>query len=413
MRVRSLFISIAALLSALGSYAQIVKPPQWVGSWAASQQIPTDMNIAPKGQLEAATLRQIVHLSLGGEEIRLRLSNVFGTSSLGLMSVHVARPVSASGAVIDFATDRVVTFDRGHTSVIIPSGAEYLSDPVPFHAAALSDIAITITYDQEPATQTAHPGSRSTSYVLHGVDASTAEMEGAAHFDRWYQIAGVDVPAPTGAASIVTFGDSITDGHGATTNGNDRWPDDLAVRLQSDPALRNLGVLNAGLGGNRVLVDGSGPNALARFSRDVLVQPGAKYVVVFEGVNDLGMTARLQEFSPRAHDALVASILGAYQQMIDLAHDRGLRIYGATITPFLGFDFYHPNAANEADRQKINAWIRAAGHFDAVIDFDKVIADPADPTRLLPKFDSGDHLHPSASGFHAMADSISLDLFRR
>jgi lysophospholipase L1-like esterase len=413
MRRRSLVASAAALLCVLGSSAQTTVQQQWVGSWAASQQIPTDANVAPKGQLQGATLRQLVHLSLGGDRIRLHLSNAFGTEPLHLSAVRVARPVSTSAAAIQPATDRVVTFNGGKTSVTIPAGAEYLSDPVAFPAAALSDVAITITYDAEPTVQTGHPGSRSTSYLLHGVDAASLDLHDSTHFDRWYQVAGIDVPAATGAAAIVTFGDSITDGHGATTNGNDRWPDDLAVRLQAEPALRKLSVLNEGLGGNRLLLDGSGPNAVARFSRDVLAQPGVKYVVVLEGVNDLGMSTRLGEISPAEHDALVVSVLGAYQQMIDLAHDRGLHIYGATITPYFGFSFYHPNAANEADRQKINAWIRASGHFDAVIDFDKVIADPADPTRLLPKFDSGDHLHPSALGFHAMADSIPLDLFRK
>jgi lysophospholipase L1-like esterase len=355
----------------------------------------------------------MIHLSLGGPQLRLRLSNAFGTEPLHLRAVHIARPKSPSGAAIDASTDHAVTFDGGKPDVVIPPGSEYLSDAIAFQAPALSDIAITLQYDNAPNVQTGHPGSRATSYLSHTDDPAAADMPDAEHFDRWFQIAGVDVAAPAAATAVITLGDSITDGHGATTNGNDRWPDDLAVRLQALPAARLIGVLNHGLGGNRILLDGSGPNAMARLTHDVLAQPGARYVVVFEGVNDLGVATRLAEITPAEHEALVGHIVAAYQQMIDRAHTAGLRIYGATITPYTGSDYYHPNAANEADRQKVNAWIRTPGHFDAVIDFDKVVADPVQPSRLLPKFDSGDHLHPSALGFHAMADSIPLDLFTR
>ncbi|MEK6398651.1 MAG: SGNH/GDSL hydrolase family protein, partial [Terriglobus sp.] len=224
-------------------------------------------------------------------------------------------------------------------------------------------------------------------------------------FEHWFQISGVEVDSANKAGAVVTLGDSITDGHGATDNGNDRWPDDLAARLHG------RAVLNAGLGGNRVLLDGQGPNALARFDRDVLAQPGVRFVIVFEGVNDLGMSTKDGEISPAEHAALVAHIIGAYQQMIDRAHIAGLKIYGATITPYMGFDFYHPTTTNEADRQAINAWIRTPGHFDAVLDFDRIVADPAYPARLLPKFDSGDHIHPNAMAYHALADSIPLALF--
>jgi lysophospholipase L1-like esterase len=236
-------------------------------------------------------------------------------------------------------------------------------------------------------------------------------MPDATTFAHWFQISGVEVDAASNAAAIVTLGDSITDGHGATDNGNDRWPDDLAARLQKATALRTRAVLNAGLGGNRVLLDGQGPNALARFDRDVLAQPGVRYVIVFEGVNDLGMSTKDGEITPEEHAALVAHIIGAYQQMIDRAHMAGLKIYGATITPYQGFDFYHPTDANEADRQAINAWIRTPRHYDAVLDFDRIVADPAHPSQLLPKYDSGDHIHPNAMAYHAMADSIPLALF--
>jgi lysophospholipase L1-like esterase len=410
MRSQFLFL-LLVVGSSTKAVTQAPTGAHWVGTWAASQQVPLAPNALEREDLHGATLRQLVHLSLGGEQLRIHLSNVFGTEPLHLSAVHIARPVSTVAAAIDVTTDHAVTFDDGRADVTIPAGAEYVSDAVAFHAAPLSDLAITVQYDEAPSVQTGHPGSRSTSYLLHDTSVSVADMPGAMKFDRWFQIAGVDVAAAPKTAAIVTFGDSITDGHGATTNGNDRWPDDLAARLQSVARLRSLSVLNQGLGGNRLLLDGSGPNAVARFTRDVLGQPGVRYAMVFEGVNDLGTATRLAEITPTEHELLVTHMIGAMQQMIERAHSNGIRIFGATITPYFGSEYYHPNAANEADRQKVNAWIRAAGHFDGVLDFDKVVADPAQPTRLLPSFDSGDHLHPSAAGFKAMANSIPLALF--
>jgi len=366
---------------------------RWVGSWAASQQVPTGTNALETNELQAATLRQIVHLSVGGERLRVRVSNTFGTAPLQLAAVHIATPKSPADSAVDPATDRALHFD-GKTEVTIPAGAEYLSDPIAFHASAMSDLAITIRYTDAPAVQTSHPGSRSTSYLSHTAAVDTATIPDAKKFEHWFQISGVEVETAGSAAAVVTLGDSITDGHGAMK-------------------LRGLAVLNQGLGGNRVLLDGQGPNALARFDRDVLAQPGVKYVIVFEGVNDLGMSTKDGEITPAEHDALVARMTGALQQMIDRAHTAGLKIYGATITPYQGFTFYHPTAANEADRQKINAWIRTAGHFDAVLDFDTMVADPTNPARLLPKFDSGDHIHPNAAAYHVIANSIPLSLFSR
>ena len=220
-----------------------------------------------------------------------------------------------------------------------------------------------------------------------------------------------DVAAPAQAAAVVTLGDSITDGHGATTNGNDRWPDVLARRLQGTPATKTVSVLNHGIGGNRLLLDGLGPNALARFDRDVVAQTGVRYVIVFEGVNDLGTLTRDAPASAAEHKALVDRIESAYEQMILRAHAHGIRVIGATITPYGGSGYYHPNAENDADRQAINAWIRDPKHFDAVVDFDKVVRDPAQPDRLNPAFDSGDHLHPSAVGYKAMGEAIPLTMF--
>ncbi len=400
--------AVVLLAAVVSAYAQ--PSPHWVGSWAAAQQLPEPQNALSPDDLRNATLRQIVHLSVGGATLRVRLSNAFGTAPLHLTAVHIARPLSPRNARIDAATDRALTFG-GEPDVTIPQGADYLSDPAAFPAAPLSDLAITLHIDEPPAQQTGHPGSRATSYLAHGDLVSAPDLPDAKQVNHWYFISGVEVPASPSGAAIVALGDSITDGHGATLNGNDRWPDDLARRLQAHPATRGIGVLNEGIGGNRILLDGLGPNALARFDRDVLAQPGVRYLIVLEGVNDLGTLTRSGEVPQPAHQTLVHRILSAYAQMIERAHEHGIQVIGATILPYVGSDYYHPGPASEADRQAINQWIRAPGHFDAVIDFDKVMRDPAHPDRLLPAYDSGDHLHPSAAGYRAMADAIPLALF--
>ncbi|MGC1872966.1 MAG: SGNH/GDSL hydrolase family protein [Acidobacteriaceae bacterium] len=382
----------------------------WVGTWASSQQIPEPANVLPPDELRDATLRQIVHLSVGGQQLRVHLSNAFGTAPLRIDSMHIARPLSPSSDEIDVTTDKELTFG-GSSDVIIPAGAEYISDPVDYPVSALSNLAISFHLSGPPARQTSHPGSRATSYVMHGNLVSAATLPNATKINHWYQIAGVDVTTPRDPVSIVALGDSITDGHATTTNGNDRWTDDLAERLQVSPATNRIGVLNQGIGGNHLLVNGLGPNALARFNRDVLAQTGVRYVIILEGVNDLGGLTRLGEVPTAEHEALVAHILAAYQQMILRAHAHGIEIIGGTITPYGGSDYYHPTARDELDRNTINAWIRAPGHFDAVIDFDKMVLDPSHPDRLLPSYDSGDHLHPSPAGYRAMANAIPLSLF--
>jgi lysophospholipase L1-like esterase len=296
--------------------------------------------------------------------------------------------------------------------VTIPAGASYLSDPVAMAAVPLAVLAVSLHLPEAPDRQTGHPGSRSTSYLVHGDQSAAADLANAQKVEHWYQLAGIEVEAPAAAGAVVTLGDSITDGHGATTNGNDRWPDRLAERLQATPATRGLSVLNQGIGGNRLLLDGLGPNALARFDRDVLAQPGVRTVVLLEGVNDLGTFTRDAPASPEGHAALVAQLIGAYRQIVERAHAQGVKVIGATILPYGGNSYYHPDAANEADRQAINRWIREPGHFDGVVDFDRVTRDPAHPDHLRPDFDSGDHLHPSPKGYKAMADAVPLALLR-
>jgi lysophospholipase L1-like esterase len=411
MRRIVLLSRVSAVLAVLaGSVAAVGQTGNWVGSWATSQQLPEPQNSLSGEDLRDATLRQIVHLSVGGPELRVHVSNAFGKAPLHLTAVHVARPSAAGGGVIDPASDKTLTFG-GAQDVTVPAGAEYISDPVAFPVAALSDLAITLHVDAAPASQTGHPGSRATSYLAHGDLVSAANLPDAKKVEHWYQVSGVDVAEVTPGAAVVTLGDSITDGHGATTNGNDRWPDVLAQRLQAAPKLRGVGVLNEGIGGNRVLLDGLGPNALARFDRDVLAQTGVRYLIVLEGVNDLGGLTRDGEVGQAEHDALVHRILSAYEQMAERAHAHGIKVIGATILPYGGSGYYHPGPANEADRQAINQWIRSSKNFDAVLDFDKVMRDPANPTKLLPAYDSGDGLHPSPAGYRVMGEAVPLALF--
>jgi lysophospholipase L1-like esterase len=371
-----------AVMPPLG--AQTSAGAHWVGSWAASQQLPEPQNSLAPESLRDSTLREVVHLSLGGGTLRVRLSNAFGTAPLHLFSVHIARPILPSAGKIDPATDRALSFS-GSGDVTIPAGADYVSDAIEYPVAALSDLAISIHYDVPPVQQTGHPGSRATSYVAVGDKTAAADLPLATRVEHWYQLSEVDVISP--AESIVVLGDSITDGHGATVDQNNRWTDVLAQRLNR--ASGSTGVLNEGIGGNHLLTDGLGPNALARFDRDVLAPSAAGYLIVLEGVNDLGGLTRDGPASAADHDALVHRMIAAYSQIIVRARARGIKVIGATILPYTGSDYYHPGPESEADRQKVNFWIRGAGHFDAVVDFDKIMSDPQRPipetTCTLPR----------------------------
>lgn len=386
---------VAAVLLALPARAQ----DHWVGSWATSQQIPEERNALGPHDLDDATLRQTVHLSIEGARLRLRLSNAFGTAPLHIASVHIARGQPGSDAI---AADTELRFS-GRRDVTLPAGAEYVSDPVAFTGR---DIAISLYFDRAPAQQTSHPGSRTTSYLLHGNHVSDTALPGAAKFDHWFHIAGIDVSGGTGAVAVL--GDSITDGRGSTTNGNDRWTDALAERLRA--AKIDVGVLNHGIGGGHVLLDGLGPNAMSRFDRDVLAQPRARWLIVFEAINDIGTFDRDGSKPKTEHDGLVLQLTGAYAQMIEKAHAAGQKAYGATITPFMDCEPYHPKPASEADRLALNTWIRS--HFDAVLDFDAAVRDPARPDHLSRQFDSGDGLHLSPAGYRALAAAIPLSLFQ-
>jgi lysophospholipase L1-like esterase len=371
----------------------------WVGTWGTSPQLTETRNLPPAPGLTGNTLRQVVHVSIGAGKLRTRFSNAFGSTPVTLNAAHIA--LSAGGSAIKPETDRPLTF-QGKPDVTIPPGDSVIADAIDFSLAPLCDVAVTIHFGGTSEAVTGHPGSRTTSYLASGDQVAAADLPNAAQTQHWYIITGIDVLAANSSAAVVTLGDSITDGRGSGTDKNDRWPDDLARHLQADTATAGIAVLNEGIGGNCLLRGGLGPPAMARFNRDVLSQNGARWVIVLEGVNDIG----------GSHDASVATnLIAGYEKLIGEAHARNLRVYGATILPF-GGSFYD-NPAHETARDTVNNWIRTSGKFDAVIDFDAIIRDPQKQTHLLPEADSGDHLHLSEAGYKMMADAIDLKLFEK
>lgn len=373
----------------------------WVGTWGTSPQLTEPKNLPPRPGLTSNTLRQIVQVSMGGEKLRIRFSNAFGTSPVTINSAQVAR--SAGGSAIQTNSEVTLAF-QGKPFVTIPMGESVLSDAFDFDLAPLSDLTVTIHFDGTSGAVTGHPGSRMTSYLQAGDAVSAVDLPTAARTQHWYILDGIDVEAENSSAATVTLGDSITDGRGSGTDKNDRWPDNLARRLQADKNTAGVSVLNEGIGGNCVLHGGLGPTALSRFDRDVLSQSGVRWLMVLEGVNDIGGSR-----SPEASASVATNLIAAYEQMIDKAHAGKIQVYGATITPF-GGSFYD-SPAHEAARQTVNHWIRTSGRFDAVIDFDAAIRNPQNFSHLLPAADSGDHLHPNETGYRMMADAINLKLF--
>jgi lysophospholipase L1-like esterase len=407
MRLLSLLLALAA---ALAAPARAGGPEGWTAAWSTAQMIPVNDQVVPHEWLEDATLRTVVRVGLAGQRLRLRLSNVHGTAPLAIDAVAVAVSADNRTARIDAGSLRSVRFG-GRAATVIPAGAEVWSDPVELAVTAGADLAVSLHLPDPPMPPTGHPGSRATTYFVHGDQVVAEDLPGAQTAPRWLAIAGVEVFAPQ-ARAIAVLGDSITDGYGVQPDTNLRWPDHLAARLRADPAFAQVAVLNAGIGGNRLLLDGLGPNALARFERDVLSQPGVTHLVVLEGVNDLGVLTRDGPVAAERHAALVAQATEALRQIVLRARARGVTVIGGTILPFATSTTYHPPAETEADRQAINAWIRAPGNFDAVIDFDAALRDPANPSRLDPALDSGDGLHPSLDGYRAMAAAVPLDLLR-
>ena len=348
------------------------------------------------------TYRMVAHLSAGGSTLRLRLSNETGTDPRPIGAVHVGL-AGPNGEVIA-GTDRVVTFD-GDASPVIPAGAPMVSDPVALKTGPLANVVVSIHVPGDTLSLSVHALGVATTQIAPGDQTAAASFPpGGPTNTMRVLLTGIDVSGGPATATIVTLGDSITDGAQSSRDTNNRWPDILAARL-AKAGKTSFAVANAGISGNRLLATGSGPAALARFDRDVLSVPGVRYVVILEGINDIGSATRAKAPLPS-----VADITGAYRQMIARAHDRGVKVIGATVLPYKGAGYYSPEG--DAVRVAVNAWIRTPGNVDGVIDFDKAVADKADPLRMAKAYDSGDALHPGDAGYRAMGESIDLNLFR-
>ncbi|MDM7989051.1 SGNH/GDSL hydrolase family protein [Arthrobacter sp. zg-Y877] len=367
----------------------------WIGSWAAAMTPAGAAGTISGAGFTDTTLRQTTHLSVGGDSLRLRISNDFGTTALVIGSAAVSPGTAAADP--DPNQLRQVTFG-GATSVTIPAGAEWVSDPVQLAVESDSDLSVSLYLPGPTGPASIHSLGLATSYRADGdATSSPADAYEALDTSRYF-LAGVDTSS-NALGSVVFFGDSITDGYASSDDANLRYPDQVADRLLRRPEALQCGVLNSGISGNRVLEDTgtAGISALARFEDDVLDQTGVRSVVLLEGINDIARTSGALD---------PASLIAVYRQFTQRAHDQGIRVVGATLTPFGGARKY--NTAGEQDRQAVNFWIRTSGEFDAVIDFDAVLRDPADPSRLKPRFDPGDHLHPNDAGYAAMADAVNL-----
>ena len=397
----------------------------WVDTWTAMPQLTEFANLPqpPFNQTNLvfpnSTIRQTLHMSIGAQQIRVRLTNAFGLNDLPITKVTVAYPVAGNGfnatgsPMIEADSVQTLTFS-GNESIIIPNAALAVSDPINFPIAAQSIITVTMYLATGQASQyiTSHPGSRTTSWFSFGDYTSAANMtdpstNSTAH---WYFLEAVESWSPPASRAFAIVGDSITDGRGSDTNANNRWPDLVLAKMQQNAATKNIAVVNQAAGGNRVLYDGLGPNALGRIDRDVLAQSGVKYAMIFEGVNDIGTADIAEANQTQTGNRLIQ----AYKQIISRVHTFGIPMFAATITPF-----GCPNATlqpyavpiREATRDYVNTWIRDSGAFDAVIDFDAILRDPANHTQLNPLYDSGDCLHPNEAGYHKIADEFPLSIF--
>jgi lysophospholipase L1-like esterase len=397
------FLLPVLFFCSLSVLAQSPSTP-WVGAWAASPLSGDPWHSVPT--LIDSTLREVVHTSLAGKALRVRFTNEFGTQPLRIDAASIALSTGASS--IDTASLHALTFS-GSPSVVIPPGAYELSDAVDLATPVFANLAISLYVPvQQISTPSVHTSAQQDNYIVRGNEVSAPSLASPEVVPSWYFVKGVDVePEFSHAAAVVAFGDSITDGAYVTQNSNHRWPDDLAVRLHSNSATANLSVLNEGIGGNCVLINCIGPSALARFDRDVLAAPGVKYMIVLESINDIGA---LHDPNNPGYKLSAEDLEQGLMQLVARAHEHGIKVFGATLTPYEGAGYYTDKG--EEIREAVNAWILSGDAFDGVIDFDKATRDPANPKRYAAKDDSGDHLHPGDPGYQDMANSIDLSLFR-
>lgn len=379
----------------------------WLGTWGASPQSTVEPLFGPPPPapvFDDQTLRTIARISKGGDHLRVRFDNSFGAGPLVIGAAHVGLHAGSGSNVA--GSDRALSFG-GEPGITIPAGAVALSDAAELEVGDLAELTVSLYLPQATDGTSAHSRGEQTAYISPPGDFSGAQnFPVQAMTQARYFLSGIEVLAKRKSLAIVALGDSITDGFASTVDANRRWPDRLAERLAASKKTRKLAVVNAGISGNRVLTNIIGPAALARFDRDVGAVSGAGFVVVLEGINDIGLSV----FFP-SQEVSADQIIQGYRQLIARAHARCLKIIGATLTPFEGALYF--TAAGEAKRQAVNEFIRNGGEFDAVFDFDRVTRDPANPSRFLPVYDSGDNLHPSDAGYAAMADSVDLKVFRK
>jgi len=388
---------------------------RWVSTWAASPMAATPPSLTSATDFSSAgfsdqTIRNIVWSSASGRSARIRLSNVFGSQPVTFRRADIG--LSAGGGAVTAGTNRRVTFG-GRASVTIRPGAEVVSDPVAVNVPAGTDLAVSLFTAVPTGPATYHSDAQQVNYISAGDQAgSDAATAFTTTSESWYFLDDVDVQAsPASPAGVVAFGDSITDGYQSTVGANARWPNDLARRFLA--AGQNRAVADEGISGNRVLNDSAcfGVNAQSRFFRDVAERSGARYVIMLEGINDIGFSQDPDSGCTAPNTSVsAAQIIAGYRHIIAAAHAAGLKIFGATLTPFQGSAYY--SAAGETKRETVNQWIRTSHAFDGVIDFDQAVRDPAAPLQILPAYDSGDHLHPNDAGYQAMAGAINLALFR-
>ena len=418
---------VAAIVLAGSAWAQNGSGEHWVSTWAAAPQQPFTFGPPPPpppsatGQAPAApappafqiiksfqnqTIRMVVPTSIGGRRVRIQLTNAHGTTPLVIGTAHVALRDKDSAIVP--ASDRPLAFN-GKPSCTIPAGAAVLSDPVDLDVPKLSDLVVSIYLPDEASQLTLHATGLHTTYISKGDSVGQASLSDTTASQSWYFLSRVEILAPASTGTIVAFGDSITDGATSTPDTNSSWPSFLAQRLQANTRTANLAVVNEGISGNRILHDLVGTNALARFDRDVLSQPGVRWVIILEGINDIGFP-----FRPNANPGeavTVDDLIGGLRQMIDRAHEHGIKVMGCTLTPFEGAVYF--SDTGETQRQAVNRWIRTSGAFDAVTDFEAATRDSANPKQIRPDFNIRDHLHPNDAGYKAMADAIDISVFEK
>ncbi|ABQ06890.1 SGNH/GDSL hydrolase family protein [Flavobacterium johnsoniae] len=374
----------------------------WTGTWATAQMLVEPKNMPPEPGLAQNTLRQIIKVSLGGKQIRLRFSNLFSDQPAVLKSVSVANVTEAPA--VDIKTQKILSF-KGSPQVTLGADEVVYSDAFDFELQPGQLLAITIHYGEISSNVSGHPGSRTTSYILQGDHINNESFAGAVKTDHWYSIMGVDISSVKNESNVVCLGNSIIDGRGSGTNKQNRWTDILASRLNANKNTAHIGVLNLGIGGNCVVRGGLGPTALNRFDRDVLSQSGTKWLIILEGINDIGGIRKAEDASVTAKE-----IIEGYKVMIDKAHAKGIKVFGGTILPFEK-SFYDAPFKQDA-RDIVNEWIRTKGNFDAVIDFDKAMASDVGSKTILPDMHDNDFLHPNEKGYQRMGETVDLDLFQ-